>query len=865
MISPLPSSYRNNSSRRLRSSRSPPGAISLSKRSKPSNSPDFYDDQRHKQVDPYDYTSICVKQINPKISDSRVRELCDKKFSKYGLHSVKIFRKSNERIAFINFTNGKDARRARQAETDLIWDGMEIFLEPVFYRKSIPANRPISPGLLHQRFVADHRSSRRPPARHSPSPPINYQNHFYHPLPSQYQHPMSPPPFPHSRSRASRSSHRNYSPYIPLPPDLMNYNEKKSNRLQRRPSPSSDRRRHHQKQTSRQQRSRSPTNRRSPSHRVNLEHEPVIQQEPSRTLFIENLERNITESVLEQIFSRYGLIEDIRVKNPSSSSSKRASAIIKFENMETAYRARQAMDGQSIGETICKIGYGRTGPSRHLWIGNISKNMRRRDLEHIFSRYGPIEKFRCSFGSSSAIITYVDIEDAIKARTKLNGALQVTGGQVTSKQSDSMTLSSEGFHIDYYDRSTIVRRFINRLVQSIPNRRESRSSSKSSSHKSSSESRASTRSRSPSNHPDTTEQNNDTNAIENVKTETHSRSPTPPIANTIKQRRSTDRSETPSLTGLSPVAGRTFHGPLGSYLSTNDTTNINNVNALMVLCEQLNSSATQNNTALSTVYPVQFVLKSHAYDARMHFLAGSPTLASLLLGQPGDLVAAKTELRITQRLRLEQHRSDDLEKKLRANVIAALSTVGNDSNSNSTNHLSNDLTTISSRKQQILPNQTKFSILIATPKIHNPNEITKPDQEDTTNGHIKNESASPPPPPPPSDTNDEHIKIKEETIDKTAAADEDEAILSRLISYLVEKEAAGVISIPFYPTYHQDYNHTSRQETAVLHIFPPCQFSKKVLKLICPSITFIDESHPSLHSNGKVLDEHLMVVIIHSE
>lgn len=114
--------------------------------------------------------------------------------------------------------------------------------------------------------------------------------------------------------------------------------------------------------------------------------------------------------------------------------------------------------------------------------------------------------------------------------------------------------------------------------------------------------------------------------------ETHSRSPTPPIANPIKQRRSTDGSQTPSLADISPVAGRTFHGPLGSYLSAIDTADITSVNSLMILCEQLNASATQNNTALSTVYPVQFILKSHAYDARMHFLAGSSTLASILLG-----------------------------------------------------------------------------------------------------------------------------------------------------------------------------------------------------------------------------------------
>ena len=188
-----------------------------------------------------------------------------------------------------------------------------------------------------------------------------------------------------------------------------------------------------------------------------------------------------------------------------------------------------------------------------------------------------------------------------------------------------------GFHIDYYDRSAVVRRFISQLAQNSSNRRESRSSSKSSSHKSSSTSRSSSRSRSQSSHPEPVEQTKDI-AIENVKTETHSRSPTPSIANPIKQRRSTDGSQTPSLSDTSPVAGRTFHGPLGSYLSATHTADITSVNSLMVLCEQLNSSATQNNTALSTVYPVQFILKSHAYDARMHFLAGSSTLASILLG-----------------------------------------------------------------------------------------------------------------------------------------------------------------------------------------------------------------------------------------
>lgn len=78
-----------------------------------------------------------------------------------------------------------------------------------------------------------------------------------------------------------------------------------------------------------------------------------------------------------------------------------------------------------------------------------------------------------------------------------------------------------------------------------------------------------------------------------------------------------------------------------------------------------------------------------------------------------------------------------------------------------------------------------------------------------------------------------------------------------LYFFLFRKEAAGVISIPFHPTYQND--HSSRQEIAVLHIFPPCQFSKKILKSICPSIHF--------SSNEQTIpqDEHLMVVIVHNE
>ena len=316
-----------------------------------------------------------------------------------------------------------------------------------------------------------------------------------------------------------------------------------------------------------------------------------------------------------------------------------------------------------------------------------------------------------------------------------------------------------GFRIDYLDRPT------NRRVVMVRRQPKSPSLSRSPSPASSS-SVPEDRSRSPSHDPEQV----DDSSIADVKPETRSRSPTPPppLLSSIKERRSTDRSSISPELDLVPIAGRTFYSPVGSYLSTKDTIHIHRMPDLMLLCEKLNLAATTNSTALATVYPVQFFLKSNAYDARLHFLAGSPTLASVLLGQPGDLVAAKTELKITQRLRLDQHKLGDLEQKFYTSVENALTIAG---------QLSNGQPLLTVRSQFTAPNHTKFAVLIASPKTHVALDSLHPvTQPSSTNGTLKNEAATPPRGIAPND----NIPLKKERIDQ----DDDEASLSRLIQYL---------------------------------------------------------------------------------
>lgn len=127
-------------------------------------------------------------------------------------------------------------------------------------------------------------------------------------------------------------------------------------------------------------------------------------------------------------------------------------------------------------------------------------------------------------------------------------------------------------------------------------------------------------------------------------------------------------------------------------------------------------------------------------------------------GQTDD---KKAELKVTQRLRLDQHKLEDLEKKLRTSVTNALS-------NNNTNGQSSP---VNDRKQTNPALQTKFSILITTPKTRNSNENTSSQRK--SNGRTNSPSH-----PSSSDENDDRAQSKKNN------EDDDESSLSRLISYL---------------------------------------------------------------------------------
>ena len=62
-------------------------------------------------------------------------------------------------------------------------------------------------------------------------------------------------------------------------------------------------------------------------------------------------------------------------------------------------------------------------------MGNIPIDMKRRDLEQTLAHYGAIKSFDYANGDPIAIVTFNEIEDAIKARGKMTGVTRIADGR----------------------------------------------------------------------------------------------------------------------------------------------------------------------------------------------------------------------------------------------------------------------------------------------------------------------------------------------------------------------------------------------------------------------------------------------------
>lgn len=71
-------------------------------------------------------------------------------------------------------------------------------------------------------------------------------------------------------------------------------------------------------------------------------------------------------------------------------------------------------------------------------------DMKRRDLEQAFERYGQLKSFDYSNGDPTAVVSYSDIEHAIAARAKMTGVTQIVDGRKVRTESGQSDTTRRG-------------------------------------------------------------------------------------------------------------------------------------------------------------------------------------------------------------------------------------------------------------------------------------------------------------------------------------------------------------------------------------------------------------------------------------
>ncbi|ORY61951.1 hypothetical protein BCR35DRAFT_334920 [Leucosporidium creatinivorum] len=193
---------------------------------------------------------------------------------------------------------------------------------------------------------------------------------------------------------------------------------------------------------------------------------PPIQQ-PTRSLWVGNLDPRTSPAELQAVFAPYGAIESLRL------IPEKECGFINFVSVQDAIHAKEDVLNRLGGQLtktsgMVRIGFGKdaalagpasslahmrtaagpvvvgsqapggngvgemslqTAPTRALWIGSIPASTTPNHLLAIFSPFGPIESARVLTHKSCGFINFERLDDAVSARKTLNGR-EILGAEV---------------------------------------------------------------------------------------------------------------------------------------------------------------------------------------------------------------------------------------------------------------------------------------------------------------------------------------------------------------------------------------------------------------------------------------------------
>ncbi|XP_077264649.1 uncharacterized protein LOC143898799 isoform X2 [Temnothorax americanus] len=139
----------------------------------------------------------------------------------------------------------------------------------------------------------------------------------------------------------------------------------------------------------------------------------------TRTLFIGNLEKDVTASELRKHFEQFGEIIEIDIKKQGAVSSY---AFCQYSDIGSVVKAMRSMDGEHLGANRIKLGFGKSMPTSCVWVDGIGDCMSEKYLNMQFHQFGPITQVVVDRERGQALVFFDQISCAQTAVKEMRGA-----------------------------------------------------------------------------------------------------------------------------------------------------------------------------------------------------------------------------------------------------------------------------------------------------------------------------------------------------------------------------------------------------------------------------------------------------------
>ncbi|XP_065210776.1 protein split ends isoform X2 [Planococcus citri] len=138
----------------------------------------------------------------------------------------------------------------------------------------------------------------------------------------------------------------------------------------------------------------------------------------TRTLFIGNLEKDVSVNDLRNTFQKFGEIIDIDLKKQGVTSCY---AFCQYCDISSVVKAMHAMDGEYFGSNKINLGYGKSLATNCLWVAGVADCVTEKQLSGSFSQFGHVTHVDIDRSQGKALVFFQQITHAQAALSQMRG------------------------------------------------------------------------------------------------------------------------------------------------------------------------------------------------------------------------------------------------------------------------------------------------------------------------------------------------------------------------------------------------------------------------------------------------------------